>query len=70
MLFYSPNISYLCSDECVSPSLKSPNFNKGSIWRRRRQFITSGLLICAYRLVFGDTIRGVTDGSPLSYSKG
>lgn len=29
MLFYSPNISYLCTDECVSPSLKSPNLNMG-----------------------------------------
>jgi len=35
--------------------VKIANFNSVSIWRRRRQFITSGLPICAYRRVFGDT---------------
>ena len=38
----SPNISYLCTDECVSPSLESPNFKLGSIWRHRRQFTQVG----------------------------
>lgn len=28
-LFYLQNISYLCTDECVSPSLKSPISTQG-----------------------------------------
>ena len=34
--------------------------------RHRGQLISSGLPICAYIRVFGDTLRVYTDGSPLS----
>ena len=46
-------ISYLCTDECVSPSLKSPKSMLGKYEAQTAVHI-DGLPICAYLRTFGD----------------
>lgn len=53
---------YLCTDECVSPSLKSP-IETWVYMEAQTAAHICGLPICAYRRVFGDTLRGVMDGA-------
>ena len=49
----SKNNAYLCSDECVSPSLKSPKSLLGEYEAQTAVHI-DGLPICAYLRAFGD----------------